>query len=268
MLTGDISVVNYGFEGKVALVTGSGSGIGHASAMAFAAQGATVAVADVKHENGERTVEAIKASGGEASFFPVDVASEASVNQLIADVVERFGALDFAHNNAGIDAEPVPLAELSAEKWRRIIDINLSGVFYCMKAEITHMLSLRRGAIVNTASASGLIGGYKHADYTAAKHGVIGLTKAGALDYATEGIRINAICPGLVNTAFVDQMPQHFINRLLFGTPMTTVSKSSAISATNTSNELPAVVEAAKRRQPVVGSHEPDTTSEKYCDAN
>ena len=223
-------MVNYGFDGKVALVTGSGSGIGHASAVAFASNGARVAVADIKAENGERTVEAIRASGGEAQFFTVDVSSEESVNQLIADVVDHYGTLDLAHNNAGIDAEPVPLAELSAQNWRRIIDINLSGVFYCMKAEINHMLQRKSGAIVNTASASGLIGGYKHADYTAAKHGVIGLTKAGALDYATEGIRINAICPGLVNTAFVDQMPQHFINRLLFGTPMSRMAEPREIA--------------------------------------
>jgi NAD(P)-dependent dehydrogenase (short-subunit alcohol dehydrogenase family) len=212
--------VKYDFTGKVVLVTGAGSGIGRATARAFAKAGAQVAIADISSTNGEETTRLIKDAGGIASFHYVDVASEDSVQAMIASVLEQYGGLDIAHNNAGIEAKTVPLAELPSENWRRVLDVNLSSVFYCLKAQIPLMQKRGGGAIVNTASASGLIGGYNLSAYTATKHGVVGITKAAAIDYANQNIRINALCPGLVDTPFLDQLPQPMKDRLIFGTPI------------------------------------------------
>jgi NAD(P)-dependent dehydrogenase (short-subunit alcohol dehydrogenase family) len=212
--------VSFDFSGKVVLVTGGGSGIGRASARAFGRAGASVVVADIDATGGNACVEGIRAEQGIAEFVPVDVASEDSVTAMIALTLERFGQLDIAHNNAGIEGKTVPLADLPSDNWRRVIDVNLTSVFYCLKAEIPAMLAGGRGAIVNTASASGLIGGYNLSVYTAAKHGVVGLTKAAAMDYASKGIRINALCPGAIDTPFLAQLPKPFLDRLLFGTPM------------------------------------------------
>jgi NAD(P)-dependent dehydrogenase (short-subunit alcohol dehydrogenase family) len=217
--------VTFDFSDKVALVTGGGSGIGRASAQAFGAAGASVTIADLSEENGLGTVELITAAGGRAEFVQVDVADEDAVRGLISGIVERHGRLDIAHNNAGIEASNVPLADLDSAEWRRVIDVDLSSVFYCLKAEITAMLPQHSGAIVNTASASGLIGGYTLACYTAAKHGVVGLTKAAAMDYAHTGIRINAICPGLIDTPFIGALPQPAIDRLLLATPLGRMGK-------------------------------------------
>lgn len=212
--------ISFDFAGRTALVTGGASGIGHATALAFARAGAQVAVADIDEAGGRRTVADIRAAGGIADFFPVDVADEASVGTMVADVVARFGGLDFAHNNAGIEGDNVPTAEWSSANWRRIIDVDLSSVFYCLKAEIPVMLARGGGAIVNTASAAGLIGGFNLSVYLAAKHGVVGLTKGAAMDYANKGIRINALCPGPIDTPFIGQLPKPFRDRLIFGTPM------------------------------------------------
>lgn len=222
--------VSYDFTGQVALVTGAGSGIGRSSAMAFAAAGAAVAVADISPDAGQGVVDEIVAAGGTARYFVVDVTSSEAVDALVADVVNAYGRLDVAHNNAGIEAEPVALADLAVDAWRRVIDVNLSGVFVCLRAEIAAMLPNGSGAIVNTASASGLIGGYRHGDYTAAKHGVVGLTKAAALDYATSGIRVNAVCPGLVDTPFVAYLPPAALERLMFGTPMSRLAQPDEIA--------------------------------------
>ena len=212
--------VSFDFGGKTALVTGAGSGIGRASAIAFAAAGANVAVADISEKGGNETVSAIQDAGGTAEFFRVDVADEAAVQALVASVAQRFGGIDFAHNNAGIEGNVVPLAELPSDNWRRVIDVNLSSVFYCLKAEIPHMVARGGGAIVNTASISGLIGGYSLSVYTAAKHGVVGLTKAAAMDYAEKGMRINSLCPGLIETPFIHELPKPALDHLLNGTPM------------------------------------------------
>ncbi|GAB3618383.1 SDR family oxidoreductase [Okibacterium endophyticum] len=215
----------FDYSGKTVLVTGGGSGIGRASASAFARSGATVVVADISQTGGQETVDLITAADGAAEFRPVDVADENSVIALVDGIVADHGRLDIAHNNAGIEARNVPMAELTSEEWRRVIDIDLTSVFYCMKAEILHMKERGGGAIVNTASASGLIGGYTLACYTAAKHGVVGLTKAAAMDYAAHGIRINAICPGPIDTPFIADLPQVAIDRLLLATPIGRLGK-------------------------------------------
>ena len=222
--------VTYDYRGKIVLVTGGGSGIGLASSQAFAAAGATVIVADLSEDNGNRAVELIRSAGGEAQFRRVNVANEDEVIALIEHIAKSHGRLDIAHNNAGIEAMTVPLAQVPSDNWRKVIDVNLSSVFYCLKAEIPVMVSQGGGAIVNTASVAGLIGGFNLSVYTAAKHGVVGLTKAAAMDYATQGVRINALCPGAIDTPFLAQLPKPFLDRLIFGTPMTRLGKPAEMA--------------------------------------
>ena len=194
-----------GYEGKVALVTGAAGGIGRATARLFAARGATVAVADIDLAGAEETTKLIETDGGESIAVQVDVADAGSVEAMVRSTVDAFGRLDVAHNNAGVMGANSPIDEMSDDVWRRGIDIMLSGVFYCMKHEIPAMLAGGGGAIVNTSSGAGLIGVPGHANYVAAKHGVIGLTKAAALENITRGIRINAIAPGTARSRMVDE---------------------------------------------------------------
>jgi NAD(P)-dependent dehydrogenase (short-subunit alcohol dehydrogenase family) len=192
------------FDGKVALVTGAGSGIGQASALAFAREGARVVVADIDDTGGAETVDQIRQAGGQAHFVRTDVAQQGDVKALIDATVDTYGRLDFAHNNAGIAGmagRPVPLHEYPEEVWDRVIATNLTGVYLCMKYEIRQMLRAGGGAIVNTASTAGLRGAPFGA-YTAAKHGVVGLTRL-AVEYAPLGIRVNAVCPAFVHTPMV-----------------------------------------------------------------
>lgn len=187
-------------EGKVALVTGGGSGMGRASALEFGSQGAKVLVADYAAEGGERTAAVIKDKGGEALFVQVDVTDESQVQAMIKKAVDTWGRLDFAHNNAGIEGKLGPTAEGTLENWNRVLSTNLTGVWLCMKYEIPQMLKQGGGAIVNTASAAGLRAVDGFSAYCASKHGVIGLTKVASREYAKANIRINAVCPGPIET--------------------------------------------------------------------
>jgi NAD(P)-dependent dehydrogenase (short-subunit alcohol dehydrogenase family) len=190
-------------KGKVALITGGGSGIGRATAMLFASEGARVVVADYNVEGGERTAKAIKEAGGDAIFHPADVANPGEVETLVRKTIEAYGRLDCAFNNAGIEGQFSSTPECTLENWQRVIGINLSGVFYCMKYEVPEMLKTGGGTIVNTSSICGLAGIANTAAYTAAKHGVVGLTKTAALEFSSKGIRVNAVCPGFIRTPMV-----------------------------------------------------------------
>lgn len=193
-------------DARVALVTGGGSGIGRASAVVFAREGAKVVVTDVDEDGGQETVRLIEAAGGTARFVRADVSQAAEVAALVEQTVSTYGRLDYALNNAGIQGDIKQTAECSQENWDRIIATNLTGVWLCMKHEIPHMLNQGGGAIVNTSSNFGLVGSNGMPAYSASKHGVLGLTKTAALEYAKSGIRVNAVCPGPVQTPLVDKV--------------------------------------------------------------
>lgn len=192
-------------QGKVAIVTGAGSGIGRETARLFSREGAKVVVADWSEEGGNETVSIIEETGGQAAFCKVDVGNETMVKAMVDFAISEFGGLDYAHNNAGIDQigrDPIHKVEESV--WDKVVDINLKGVYFCMKHQLAHMLAQRSGAIVNTSSGAGINGVPGMTAYCAAKHGVVGLTRSAALDHAQDGVRINVVCPGLVKSRLLE----------------------------------------------------------------
>jgi NAD(P)-dependent dehydrogenase (short-subunit alcohol dehydrogenase family) len=221
--------------GKVALVTGAGSGIGRASARAFAREGAKVVVSDIIVDGGQETVRLITNAGGEALFLKADVSQAREVEALVQQTVATYGRLDYAHNNAGIEGAFATTAEYPDASWDRVIAVNLKGVWLCLKYEIAQMLKQGGGSIVNTASGAGLVGLTNMSAYVASKHGVVGLTKTAALEYAKAGIRVNAVCPGVIETPMVARLTReqpHLAEALVANEPVGRVGKPEEIAET------------------------------------
>lgn len=216
------------FEGKVVLVTGASSGIGRAAAFSFAENGAKVIVSDM---NDSDTVTKIKEKGGEATFIKADVSNAAACEQLVKQTIGTYGKIDIAFNNAGILGETNSLADMSLEGFEKVLQVNLFGVFYCMKYEIEAMLKQGGGVIVNTASILGAVGFASFSGYVAAKHGVVGLTQNAALEYSAKGIRINCVAPGFINTPLLNTIDAKSKNALSMKHPIGRLGEAEEVAA-------------------------------------
>jgi NAD(P)-dependent dehydrogenase (short-subunit alcohol dehydrogenase family) len=201
-----LNSMNKEFKDKVVIVTGASFGIGKATALAFAREGAKLVISDVRDEEGEQLAEQIRKQGNECIYVHCDISKPAEVQNMVRETVDRFGRLDIAYNNAGIEGEMGFIADGSEENFDRVIGINLKGVWACMKYEIPEMLKNKKGAIVNCSSIAGVVGSQRLPVYVASKHGVNGLTKNAALEYAGQGIRVNSVCPAGVHTPMLDRI--------------------------------------------------------------
>jgi NAD(P)-dependent dehydrogenase (short-subunit alcohol dehydrogenase family) len=210
-----------GLKDKTVLITGGSSGIGKATSLAFAREGTKVVVCSIQPEEGAQTIKEIRKAGGEAIFVEMDVTDSGQVQNAVRMAAETFGGLDFAFNNAGINGEVAPIPEYSEKGWDTVVDINLKGVWLCMKYEIPQMLKNGGGVIVNNASIGGFVSfPLDIAPYIASKHGVVGLTKAAARENAQKGIRVNAVCPGAVRTPLNQDIPDEIVKPIIDGHPM------------------------------------------------
>ena len=218
-------------DDTVSIVTGAGSGIGRESALRFAEEGAAVTVADVDADGGHETVEMIEADGGEAMFVETDVSDPAAVDEMVTDTVDAFGGLDAAHNNAGIFPEHKSTVEHSHETWMEVLEVNLVGIWNCLKAQIPAMLEDDGGAIVNTSSELGLAGHPGVSAYASSKHGIVGLSKTAAVEFAADGVRINAICPGLCDTALIEDSDPEAIQAAADAIPMGRMAQPEEVAA-------------------------------------
>lgn len=222
--------MEHSLAGKTALVTGAASGIGKAIALLYAQHGANVLVSDLDAEKGQVVVEQIKGMDVQAHFVLADVSDPADNERLVNEAVNRYGKLDIACNNAGIGGELNSVADYSLESWQKVINVNLNGVFYGLKYQLAQMVKQGHGAIVNMASILGQVGTVNSSAYVAAKHGVVGLTKAAALEYATKGIRVNSVGPAYIDTPLLQTMPEDAYNALVDHHPIGRLGKSEEVA--------------------------------------
>lgn len=218
-------------KNKTALVTGGGSGIGEATAQAFAREGAHVAVADMDLASAERVATEIVNAGGSAKSYKVDISDDAAVQRVVDQIVADFGELHIAVNNAGIGGDLAPTGDQTPAGWRKVISVNLDGVFYCMRHEISAMKKCGGGSIINMASILGAVGFAGSSAYVAAKHGVVGLTQAAAIEYATEGIRVNAVGPGFIKTPMLEVLPPDALAGIAALHPMNRLGTAQEVAA-------------------------------------